>query len=249
MKHSGSVPRASGGRDGFTLIEALVALAIASAGFAVIAQLAGTSLRNWSRGRDGAAVLDMITTGLSQASSDLRHALAVPVKREPGAPVLFLGEPARIVFVSATGLRPGDLGLELISIRAQRLDDGTRLIRERGALSEGLDGRMRDPVTLMQGRLTVRFSYRDEAGRRHDSWADRPALPAAVEIDLLREDGGQILGAAQVFTLPVSYSADCLDPDRDKTGGRERCGGKPETGAARPAAGAAVAKRESPSEN
>ena len=80
-------------RAGFTLVEALVALAIAAAAFGVIAQLAATQLRNWSRGRDGAAMLDMLSTGTSQVARDLRQTLPVPAAGNRGLPFSFAGNP------------------------------------------------------------------------------------------------------------------------------------------------------------
>jgi general secretion pathway protein J len=211
-------------RAGFTLVEALVALAIAAAAFGVIAQLAATQLRNWSRGRDGAAMLDMLTTGTSQVARDLRQTLPVPSRREPGAPVLFRGEPNRLLFASATGLRPGDLGVEIILIEAKAEQDGVLLLRSRSSLANGLDGTMGNSVVLMKGRFTVRFGYRDHTGRPSATWIDRPNLPAAVVMDLQRTDAGAVLGGPHIFALPVDYSADCLDPDRAAKGGDERCG-------------------------
>ena len=225
MKRSGSEPDSAGRRAGFTLIEALAALAIAAAGFAVIAQFASTAFGNWHRGRDGAAALDMITAGLAQVGRDFGRALPVPAARKPGATMLFRGGPDRIVLVAATGLRQGDGGLEVISIRAVSSGGGRMLVRERGTLSAGLDASFTDPVALMQGALDFRFAFVDVSGRRSATWVDRPTLPARVELELVHPDGRPVLGPPHVFTLPTDYSTECLDADIEKTGGTVRCGG------------------------
>ena len=235
MTRSGSVREQSGPRAGFMLIEALAALTIAVVAFAVIAQFASSAFHNWSRGRAGAAVLDMITTGLAQLDRDLRQALPVPSKRAPGAGVLFRGEPELLQFASATGLRPGDLGVEVISVRALADRGGTALVRRRSPLSAGLEATGGDPVVLMQGRLTVRFAFRDAQGKSWPTWIDRPTLPSAVEIELLHADGTRLFGAPQILVLPSSYSADCLDPDLDRIGGKERCATVAKDAAARTA--------------
>src|SRR5688500_3408724 len=111
--------RGSNPRAGFTLIETLAALAIAAAVFAVIAEFAGRTLRNWNYGDGVIASMEMITRGLGRLGTDLALALPMTPPGTDGSTVYFAGGPNRRVFVAATGFRIGDRAAALLNVLAR----------------------------------------------------------------------------------------------------------------------------------
>lgn len=217
MKHFSLLRRRADACAGFTLIETMVALAIAAAVFAVIAEFAGRTLRNWSRGSGTIAAMEMLTRGLGRLGTDLSHALPMTPSGTDGSTVYFIGDANNLVFVAATGFGAADRGLELLNIAAASERDDFLLVRRRGPVANP-PPQFRDPVVLLRGRMTVRFSFRDREGRTLDTWQKRSELPAAVNVAVFGPNGAPVFPAALVFPLPVNYSVDCLDVD----GGQEK---------------------------
>lgn len=215
MRHTGSArPRSNSA--GFTLIETLAALAIAGAVFAVIAEFAGRTLRNWHHGEATIAVMEMLTRGLGRLQTDLDSAVPMSPPGTDGATVYFAGNASAMRFVAATGFGVGNRGVELLNIAAKPDHDDTLLVRERGPILNPA-AQLSDPVVLMRGRIQVRFAYRDSGGQAHDSWGNRPDLPSAVLVQVLAQDGTPVFPSAFVLPVPVSLGADCLIEQGDAT--------------------------------
>lgn len=219
MKRSDSADRRRvDARAGFALIEMLAALTIAVGILAVIANFTSQSLRNWNRGEDTIAVMEMLTTGLGRLKADL--ALALPM-RPPGTDnpsVMFAGDAGQLTFVAATGFSAGDRGLETISVTVTRDDNGMAVIRQRGPVATGRTP-LRDPVVLMRGRMQFQFSYRDEDGQTLTAWSNRERLPAAVAVDIRNTAGVSVFPTPVVIKLPTNMAADCIAGDGDLTAG------------------------------
>lgn len=209
MKHSVSAKRRSNASAGFTLIETLAALAIAGAVFAVIAEFAGRTLRNWHHGEATIAVMEMLTRGLGRLQTDLASAVPMSVPGTDGSAVYFAGDASTLRFVAATGFGAGNRGLELLNISAAPDHDDVLLVRQRGPVLNP-PAQLSDPVVLMRGRIQVRFAYRDAAGQTFKSWTNRPALPTAVLVQVLAQDGTPVFPSAFVLPVPVSLGVDCL---------------------------------------
>ena len=217
MRHSDSArPRSNSASAGFTLIETLAALAIAGAIFAVIAEFAGRTLRNWHHGEATIAVMEMLTRGLGRLQTDLASAVPMSPPGTDGATVYFAGNTSALRFVAATGFGVGNRGLELLNISAKQDHDDVLLVRERGPILNPAT-QLSDPVVLMRGRIQIRFAYRDSGGRTYASWGNRPDLPAAVLVQVLAQDGTPVFPTAFVLPVPVSLGADCLIDQGDTT--------------------------------
>jgi hypothetical protein len=200
----------------------MVALAIAAAVFAVIAEFAGRTLRNWNRGSGTIAAMEMLTRGLGRLGADLSLALPMTPSGTDGSTVYFIGDAEHLLFVAATGFGVGDRGLELLSITAVTDRDDFQLIRRRGPVANP-PPQFRDAVVLLRGRMTVRFTFRDREGRTLDSWQKKSELPAAVNVAVFGPTGAPVFPAALVFPLPVNYSVDCFDTGADGQTKPSRC--------------------------
>lgn len=227
MRHFSLRNPSSNRRRGFSLIEVMVALAIAAAAFAVIAEFAGRTLRNWNRGSSTIAVMEMLTRGLGRMGTDLSLAVAMTPPGTDGSTVYFIGDAGHMLFAAATGFGAGNRGLELINISAIADHDEVQLIRSRGPVANP-PPTFRDPVTLLNGRMTLRFAYRDRTGRVTDTWAKKAELPSAVTVAVFGPTGAPIFPAALVFPLRVNGSIDCLDSGGADQVKPPRCGKGPD---------------------
>jgi general secretion pathway protein J len=223
LKHSASArPRSRSANAGFTLIETLAALAIAGAIFAVIAEFAGRTLRNWNHGAATIAVMEMLTRGLGRMQIDLDSVVPMSPPGTDGSTVYFAGNASAMRFVAATGFGVGNRGVELLNISAKQDNDDLMVVRERGPVLNPAT-QFSDPVVLLRGRIQVRFSYRDSSGQVSDTWGNRADLPAAVLVKVLGQDGAPVFPSAFVLPVPVSLGADCLVEQGDAT--PPRCSG------------------------
>jgi general secretion pathway protein J len=209
-------------RAGFTLLETLAALAIAAAAFAVIIDFSMRTLRNWHRGDQAIAAMEMITRGIGRLQTDLAVSLPMSVPGGDGAAVLFKGDANSLVFAAATGFGTGNRGVELISVSAFQDREDIALVRNRGPVANP-QPELRDPVVLMKGRMRVRFSYRDRNGKTTPTWIEQPELPAAVAIEIFGAEGNPILPVPALITLPQNYSVECFNPPNDMANIQVRC--------------------------
>jgi general secretion pathway protein J len=222
LKHFSLLSRRSDSNSGFTLIETMVALAIAAAVFAVIAEFAGRTLHNWNRGGSTIAAMEMLTRGLGRLGTDLSKALPMSPPGTDGSTVYFIGDATHILFTAATGFGVGDRGLELLNINAVADGDDFQLIRSRAPVANP-PPQFRDPVVLLRGRMSVRFAYRDKNGNTLDSWTKKAELPSAVTVALFGANGAPIFPAAVVLPVPVNFSVDCFDTGDESQNKPPRC--------------------------
>lgn len=209
-------------RAGFTLIETLAALAIAAAVFAVVAEFAGRTLRNWNYGHGTIATIEMVTRGLGRLGNDLALALPMSPPGSDGSSVYFAGDTAKMTFVAATGFGIGDRGLELVSLATGTENGEFYLVRQRTAVANPPQ-QFRDPVVLLRGRMQVQFAYVDKAGKAFDSWTNQTEMPAAVAVTVNVPQAGPLFPRPLLFPVPVNMSVDCLPGSEGEDGRPPRC--------------------------
>jgi general secretion pathway protein J len=222
LQRTASAGRRSNPRAGFTLIETLAALAIAAAAFAIIVDFSMRTLRNWHRGDQAIAAMEMLTRGIGRLQADLATALPMSPPGGDGATVLFKGDANKMVFAAATGFGSGNRGIELISISTLPASDGLTVVRSRGPVANP-QPEMRDPVVLMSGRMQVRFSYRDRNGRASPTWIEQAEMPAAVAVEVFGAEGNPVLPVAALLSLPQNYSVECFNPPETMANIETRC--------------------------
>jgi general secretion pathway protein J len=187
-------------RDGFTLIEALAALAISSVIIAATATLIHMVAGNFDRGTRGVDAADGLTLALQRLASDFSAARYTVWTTPTGFALAFKAEradgqkPARIVFVSE---RESEAGLptdEVVSLAIEQTGETTRLVRRRAPWTgpNMLIDQMspQDAVVLLEGDLDISFLF----GRLSPggglvwstAWIGETTLPRFVRL-VLRE--------------------------------------------------------------
>jgi general secretion pathway protein J len=201
------------GERGFTLIEALVALALTGLVLSALATLTAQWLPNWHRGFDRIQQSELVGISMQRIAADLAAAEFVPAGRSSKKP-LFEGSALSVTFVrTAIGPNAG-VGLDVVKI-GETTDRG-RLVTVRArapftplppgvTLSEQI--RVSDPVVLLRAPLRMSFAY---AGPDHvfrDDWHDMDKLPAAIRITLREAATERVLSVSTATTVHVNAPA------------------------------------------
>jgi general secretion pathway protein J len=205
--------------SGFTLIEALVALALTGFVLSALATLTAQWMPNWNRGLDRIQQSEMIGIALQRIAADLAAAEFVPASGSSKKP-LFDGAAQSVTFVR-TSLGPNvDVGLDVVQINEGR--DAGRLVTLRsrapfaplaptGSLSEQIH--LADPVILTRPPLRLSFAYAGPDRVFHDNWHAMDALPTAIMLTL--QDASGRLPSVSTVT-PVHVNAPAVN---DNSGG------------------------------
>jgi prepilin-type N-terminal cleavage/methylation domain-containing protein len=213
--------------DGFTLIEVLAALAIASVIIMALASLIYDVARHFDRGTRGVQEAERLMLAIERLAQDFASARFAVWTGENGAALAFTGEPAaddrpaRIVFVGNAGITTGPQGEEVVTLTVERSGDVSRLVRRR---SPWTGPRMRpeqaspqDAVVLLEGRYDIAFVFGRVAPAGglswSPSWIGETTPPRFVRLMLLdRATGADLLGEAD-FVVRADAPAGCGSPD------------------------------------
>jgi prepilin-type N-terminal cleavage/methylation domain-containing protein len=216
--------RARLGSDGFTLVEVLAALAIAS----VIIMASAALIRNvalfFDRGTRGVTEAERLMLAVERLAGDFGSARFVWRRTENGAAAAFAAEqagserPASVIFVgagrAASTVRVDD---DLISLTVEEEGEVRRLVRRRatwpGPRARFEDVMPQDPVVLIEGKVDISFVFGrvtpDGALAWYANWAGERVLPRYVRLMLRdRATGADLLGEAD-FMVRANAPAAC----------------------------------------
>ena len=209
--------RTRAGCDGFTLIEVLAALAIASVIIMASTALIHNVALFFDRGTRGVTEAERLMLAVERLAGDFGSARFVPRRTEQRiAAAAFAGEPSGIVFVSAGRAASGSLDDDLISLTVEQDGEVSRLVRRRatwpGPRARFEDVTPKDPVVLIEGKLDISFVFGrfapDGALAWQANWAGG-ALPQYVRLNLRdRTTGSNPLGEAD-FVIRANAPAAC----------------------------------------
>jgi prepilin-type N-terminal cleavage/methylation domain-containing protein len=216
--------RARAGCDGFTLVEVLAALAIASVIIMASAALIHNVALFFDRGTRGVTEAERLILAVERLAGDFGSARFVSRRTEDGAAAAFAAEQANserrasIIFVgagrAASTPRAED---DLISLMVEEDGEVRRLVRRRatwpGPRARFEDVTPQDPVVLIEGRLDISFVFGrvtpDGALAWYASWAGERVLPRYVRLMLRdRATGADLLGEAD-FVVRANAPAAC----------------------------------------
>ena len=194
--------------SGFSLVEALVTLALTGVLLAAIGTLTGQWLPVWRQGFAGVQRLEALDLAVQRLAADIAAAKPVTASGAFATPI-FIGGPDAIVFVrQAIGPAAGE---RLEWVRFARQDNV--FARARAPYAPTADDHAQptfaDPVELARGAYRFRFSY---VGPDHvwaSDWVGRATLPAAVRIDVLDAGAGGPLPPSTIVALRVDAPASC----------------------------------------
>jgi general secretion pathway protein J len=210
--------RTRAGCDGFTLIEVLAALAIASVIIMASTALIHNVALFFDRGTRSVTEAERLMLAVERLAGDFSSARFVPRRTEQGtATAAFAGEPASIVFVGAGRAASGSLDDDLISLAVEQDGEVSRLVRRRatwpGPRTRFEDVTPKDPVVMIEGKLDISFVFGrfapDGALAWSTRWAGERALPQYVRLNLRdRATGVNLVGEAD-FVIRANAPAAC----------------------------------------
>ncbi len=166
--------------SGFTLIEALVALALGV--FVVMVVLSTVRIASVSATR--AARAQSETEAFSQAASvmdgDAQHAVKL---RDTAGDVIFSGQPQDVMFPAISRDTTAPDAVVALSYTLRSTSGGVDLLRaEAPLLDSGKPGIFEPAFTLWHGNGRLEFRFLDNAGEWQSQWSVQSGLPKAFGI-------------------------------------------------------------------
>ncbi|WP_407147112.1 type II secretion system protein J [Bradyrhizobium sp. ORS 86] len=208
---------------GFTLIEAIVALALMGLLLSALASITAQWLPNWNRGIDRVQRDEAIGTALQRIAADLAAAEYVPANRESRRP-LFDGSELSITFVrTAIGPNAGP-GLDVVHLgeSSDRREFVTVRSRTRFAplpagssLSEQLH--FRDPVVLLRSPFRLSFAYAGPDRVWKSTWREAEQLPVMIKLTIRDAASQRVLSVSTIAPVHAQVPSDCTRPDGNCT--------------------------------
>jgi general secretion pathway protein J len=208
--------------EGFTLIEALVALALTGLVLSALGTITAQWLPNWNRGLDRIQQSELIGIAMQRIAADLAAAEYVPPNRDIRKP-LFDGSALSVTFVR-TALGPNvGVGLDVVRIGETTDQGGLVTVRTRAAFgplppgvspSEQIHGS--DPVVLLRPPLRLSFSYAGPDRIFRDSWRDADKLPAAIMLTVRDGRSERVLSVSTATPVHVDAPARGVNSDDSK---------------------------------
>jgi len=201
---------------GFSLFEALAAVALMAALAGALATVTAQWLPNWRRGFMRVQRSEQLRLGVERIAADLAAAEFITANAATKRP-LFDGTELSAIFVrSALGpnTRPG---LEIVRFVETSDDKGFALVRERapftplaaaGAGAAALPP-FSDPVVLVRAPFRIRFSYAGPDRVWQDSWRNGVRLPDFVRVIVKDAATDATLSASTTARIHVGLPAEC----------------------------------------
>jgi general secretion pathway protein J len=198
------------GEQGFSLIEALVALALTGLVLSALATLTAQWLPGWNRGLERIQQSELIGISMQRIAADLAAAEFVPAGRGRRKP-LFDGSALSITLVrTAIGPNAG-VGLDVVRI-GESTDQGRLVtVRARAPFAPIAPGvspteqiRVADPVVLLRAPLRLSFAYAGPDRVFRDDWHDMDKLPATIMLTLRDAASERVLSVSTVAPVHVN---------------------------------------------
>lgn len=205
--------------DGFTLIEAIVALALMGLVLSALASITAQWLPNWNRGLGRIQRDEAIGTALQRIAADIAAAEYIPANRDSRHP-LFDGSELSITFVrTAMGPNVGP-GLDVVHLGETKDRSGLVAVRSRArfaplpvgsTLSEQLH--FGDPVVLLHEPFRLSFAYAGPDRAWKSSWHNSERLPAMVRLTIRDAASQRVLSMSTIAPIHAEVPSDCTRPD------------------------------------
>jgi general secretion pathway protein J len=186
---------------GFTLFEALAAVALMGLIVTALANVTAQWLPSWNRGQLRAHRNEQVAIALDRLVADLSAAEYVWPNRASNVPV-FRGDASTLIFVrSAVGpnSRPG---LEIVQISETIDKNGPALVRTRAPFVPLPTGDLSvdpipfaDPVVLLRAPYHIAFEYAGPDGVWGNAWPSGE-LPTAIRFDIRDGEGRPVVSTA-----------------------------------------------------
>ncbi len=216
-------------RAGFTLIETLAALAIASVIILSTGALIHQSVFFFDHGTRTVDQSEQLALAVESLTRDFGAARFVLQKNGNSQTAAFLGSPAsedaraKVVFITTGGKAAGPQGEEVVNLTIEPGNAFTQLVRRRtpwlGPRMHLTDARTGDAVVLLKGRYDMSFSFseRTDEGKLvwHNEWTGDKGLPHSVRLNLQDSASGATLLAGAEFPVEVDAPASCAEGETE----------------------------------
>jgi general secretion pathway protein J len=202
--------------NGFTLLEALIAVGLLALLLATLATVTAQWMRGWKAGFDRTQSADLLGLGLDRIVADIGAAKFISPGQADKHPI-FQGSDSSVTFVrSAIGPNAPD-GLEIV--RLAEIDDarGRILVRTRTAFTpsvttealEGGDIEFTNPVVLIRPPFRVSFAFAGRDRFWRETWSSAGQLPDAVRVTVRDALTDEILPVSTAALVNVNAPAEC----------------------------------------
>jgi general secretion pathway protein J len=209
---------------GFSLIEAMAALALTAIIILALSSVAGQWLPNWRRGFVNLQRADLLGVGLERVVDDLSAAEYVTPSSDAPAP-LFEGDGSSVVFVRSAIGPDAYPHLEIVRLAEIKEDRGLAMVRTRARFAPTAPSAppqaiaFGDSVTLIRAPFHISFAYAGPDRLWLPSWKGQKQLPEAVRISVRDTIADRVLSASTVARVRVTASgvpnaASALPPAR-----------------------------------
>lgn len=200
---------------GFSIIEGLVALALAGLVMAGVSMLVAQWIPAWNRGFHRVQQADLLAVALDRITADIAEARYVTGSTQDTL-IFFSGEQDAITFVRPM-LDPSQRpGLEVVRIMTGADKGGIRVVRRQGRFTPlppgalaAQDLRFSSSTPFLRSAARIEFSYADIDGRWRPRWDDPVTLPARVRIILRDPSTGRALGPPTAAVVHTEAPARC----------------------------------------
>lgn len=216
MKNVAGSGRPDNRQSGFSLVEVLAALALASL-ILVGLNLAMTTIRQGSDGARGRLSSTAELTSAAQVfSDDVARIAKIRLRSDSTeAGYWFEGSAGQMIYPLTEWAGVARPGLYLVRLRVAG-DERRQLIRERAPLlpGEAFDGERewRDPVVLLDGEYDVSFGYRaPRSGWRtwSEGWNMPGPMPEQISLTVTDRKTGRMVMPLLVQPLAVDGELEC----------------------------------------
>lgn len=197
---------------GFTLIEAMAAVAVMAVIVGALSSVTGQWLPHWGRGLSELQRADLLNFGIDRIAADLAAAKYVSLDgdEEP----LFDGTSSSVTFVRSAIGPDSASGLETVRISQVPNGPSFATMRAKARFTPSLAGAtlivLADPVVLVRAPVRISFAYAGPDRVWSDSWEGQKRLPDAIRITA-HDAGARVLGASTAVAIEVTA------PAQDKT--------------------------------
>lgn len=222
------------GERGFTLIEAIVALALMGLLLSALATVTAQWLPNWNRGFGRIQRSELIGIALQRMCADLAAAEYVPPNRDTRHP-LFDGQELSVMFVrTALGPNAGP-GLDIVRLGETRDHGEFVTVRSRARFTPLAPGvslseqtHFADPVVLLRAPYRLSFAYAGPDRVWKSTWRDADRLPRTIKLTVRDAASERVLSLSTVAAVHVQVPSNCTEADGkcedDKSGADDSTG-------------------------
>jgi len=194
---------------GFSLIEAMAALALTAIIILALSSVTGQWLPNWRRGFVNLQRADLLGVGLERVVDDLSAAEYVTPSAGAPAP-LFEGDASSAVFVRSAIGPDAYPHLEVVRLAEIKEDRGLAMVRTRALFAPTSPGASAqaiafgDSVTLIRAPFHISFAYAGPDRLWLPSWKGQKQLPEVVRISIRDTIANRVLSASTVARVRVT---------------------------------------------